>query len=54
MAISEAPGYCAHCGNPIRVSIRPSLGGFPDRVPLFCSEQCARAYLLEDELNSLR
>jgi hypothetical protein len=44
MAIAEASVYCANCGSPIRLSIRPALG-VPDRVPLFCSEQCARAYL---------
>jgi hypothetical protein len=44
MAISEAPVYCANCRSPVRLSIRPSLG-VPRRVPLFCSEQYARAYL---------
>ena len=49
----EAPGYCANCGSSVRLSIRPALG-VPSRVPLFCSEQCARAYLLADEAGSLR
>lgn len=44
MAITEAPAYCANCGNPVKLSIRPSLG-VPVGVPMFCSEQCARAYL---------
>lgn len=51
--ISEARGYCAHCGGQVRLSIRPALG-VPSRVPLFCSEQCARAYLVADEMRSLR
>ena len=44
MAITEATAYYANCGSPVKLSIRPSLG-VPDRVPMFCSEQCARAYL---------
>jgi len=44
MSISEAPVHCANCGSPVRLSIVPPLG-IPKRVPSFCSEQCARAYL---------
>jgi hypothetical protein len=54
MAISGVLAYCANCGSPIKLSVRPSLGGIPSRVPSFCSEQCARAYLFKDELSSLR
>jgi hypothetical protein len=50
--ISEAPGYCANCGGQIRLSIRPTI--VPSRVPMFCSEQCARAYLVADEASLLR
>jgi hypothetical protein len=54
MALSEAPGYCANCGNPLRLIIRPLPGKVPSRVPSFCSEQCARDFLSKDELSSLR
>jgi hypothetical protein len=54
MVFLEAPGYCANCGSPIRMAIRPLLDDIPSRVPSFCSEKCAREYLGKDELSFLR
>jgi hypothetical protein len=54
MIISEAPAYCANCGTALRLSIRPNLDMIPKLVPSFCSEKCAREYLMKDEMGSLR
>ncbi|AFU60026.1 hypothetical protein Ngar_c31100 [Candidatus Nitrososphaera gargensis Ga9.2] len=48
------PGYCANCGGLIKMLVRLTRRGVPSRLPLFCSEECAREYLLRGEANSLR
>lgn len=52
MAVTEVPVYCAHCGVAAKLFFATALAAksIPKRVPIFCSEKCAREFLRKDEL----